>query len=1072
MGATSGSAATPVATSTNFRTASSNNAITKSELRPEVIVRSDEETAGIKQRRALALKAMGLPAPNNPQPRTPLIKEPLQRPAGQKHLLIVKFRDALLARPGNNGELVISSDSPNPSLQQTIEEHGLTFSTSQTASSEEVAHLEARALSKTGVESADLEGMLVARPAQNDAAGVWAAAQAMQKLDAVEFVTLSSLDSPPPPPSVPLAYDIEPQSELLSSYQDYRTEAGVNMDNAWSTYGARGQGVRVTDCEYNLNALHEDLRGQVTLQPWITELYTDLGDKHGTSVLGILTAAENAYGMTGMLPESDVRFYPELAKINGVTQNRSATVTAAITASAPGDVVLLEMQTWGYGGTTNYVPAEYAMDVWLAVKTGTDAGVHVVAAAGNGGENLDSAEYTDYRNRGDSGAIIVGAGNRARARAYFSTYGSRVNVQAWGNFDVATLGGTDLRFYNNDHNQEYSSSFSGTSSASPMVTAAAAAVESITRVALGRPLAPTELRSLLINTGKPQTGNLSEHIGPLPDVVAALDQILAGFPQVSATTPAKGAPGDMITITGTGFTGAQWIKFDGVSSTDFIVVNNTTIQATIPANARTGRITVTTPQGTGVSPEPFSVIAGSDAATAATSTASLGNFTAETGSASAVQTFSLTADNLDASLIVTAPAGYEVSTNGSNFFASCILPAAARTDAATNHSGGWTNNSNAGLGFAPWKFTAVQETNCFALPFLGDPNLAEISSFGDSAFALRADPSNSPASITADRALTLPLKTGDSLQFQWAVNWDSGGTGSKGFTLYSGGAAASEILTIIQGDSPGRILFSRQGQSVDTGLEDGVHPMTWKFTRTDPNTLHVSSTPRNGGTNVVFSTNISIPGPPDTIRWFATSLDNGNPGDEYKSRPYFNNLAILPGIAEGGAVATNVISVRLTSSAPLGPVTGDITLSSAGTALKTVAVSGVVTPPALDYDTWAQSYGLDPLGDGAPDQNPDADEFNNLVEFFFGTNPTRATGSLVAFERGQGGITLRFYVLFNGTSYQIQARSDLSSGAWSDAGLVPTPSADQSGVPAGYLRMECAVPPASQAFYRIHAALP
>ena len=69
------------------------------------------------------------------------------------------------------------------------------------------------------------------------------------------------------------------------------------------------------------------------------------------------------------------------------------------------------MQTVGPGGSSG--PAEIHPMVWLVTRLGTDAGVVIVAAAGNGEQDLDSADYDEYRGRGDSGAIIVGAGTSA-----------------------------------------------------------------------------------------------------------------------------------------------------------------------------------------------------------------------------------------------------------------------------------------------------------------------------------------------------------------------------------------------------------------------------------------------------------------------------------------------------------------------------------------------------------------------------------------------------------------------------------------------------------------------------------
>jgi len=84
-------------------------------------------------------------------------------------------------------------------------------------------------------------------------------------------------------------------------------------------------------------------------------------------------------------------------------------------------------------------PAEIQLSVFDAIKRATDAKIIVVEAAGNddawGGIDLDDPTCNAIfdRNVRDSGAIIVGAGSPVdRSRLPFSSYGSRVDVQGWG----------------------------------------------------------------------------------------------------------------------------------------------------------------------------------------------------------------------------------------------------------------------------------------------------------------------------------------------------------------------------------------------------------------------------------------------------------------------------------------------------------------------------------------------------------------------------------------------------------------------------------------------------------------
>ena len=72
----------------------------------------------------------------------------------------------------------------------------------------------------------------------------------------------------------------------------------------------------------------------------------------------------------------------------------------------------------------------------------------------------------------------------------------------------------------------YTSSFSGTSSASPLVTSCVAALEAVYEVANGgTKLTPALALSTLVSTGSPQqngTYPISQNIGPRPDLVAAI----------------------------------------------------------------------------------------------------------------------------------------------------------------------------------------------------------------------------------------------------------------------------------------------------------------------------------------------------------------------------------------------------------------------------------------------------------------------------------------------------------------------------------------------------------------------
>ena len=62
---------------------------------------------------------------------------------------------------------------------------------------------------------------------------------------------------------------------------------------------------------------------------------------------------------------------------------------------------------------------------------------------------------------------------------------------------------------------------------------------------------------------------------------------------VTSFSPTSGPVGTLVTITGTGFTGATAVKFGTISTSNFTVINSAKIIAEVPANASTNKISVT-----------------------------------------------------------------------------------------------------------------------------------------------------------------------------------------------------------------------------------------------------------------------------------------------------------------------------------------------------------------------------------------------------------------------------------------------------------------------------------------------
>lgn len=326
---------------------------------------------------------------------------------------------------------------------------------------------------------------------------------------------------------------------------------GVNAPALWTLPGGDGAGVSIVDIEGAWRFTHEDLRenkGGVIAGISYPDLHWR---NHGTAVLGVFGGDRNHFGVTGICPAAKA----SAASIFGGTGTAGAIVAAAL-ALSPGDIILIELHRpgpraggWGQQG---FIPIEWWPDDFEALRFATSRGVLVVEAGGNGAEDLDHPEYdkpargfprdweNPFRRRSwDSGAILVGAGapppgthgqqhGPDRSRLDFSNYGAAIDTQGWGR-EVTTCGYGDLQGGASE-DRWYSDSFSGTSSASPVVVGALGCLQGALRAAKRPLLTPARARALLRETGSPQQSApgrpLTQRIGTRPDLLAAWTRLL------------------------------------------------------------------------------------------------------------------------------------------------------------------------------------------------------------------------------------------------------------------------------------------------------------------------------------------------------------------------------------------------------------------------------------------------------------------------------------------------------------------------------------------------------------------
>ncbi len=90
-----------------------------------------------------------------------------------------------------------------------------------------------------------------------------------------------------------------------------------------------------------------------------------------------------------------------------------------------------------------------------------------------------------------------------------------------------------------------------------------------------------------------------------PAFSAPTAAVISNAPAITGFTPSSGVTASKVTITGTAFTGATAVHFDGLASPSFTVKSSTQIEATVPNGAKAGTISVTTPIKTGTSTGKF-----------------------------------------------------------------------------------------------------------------------------------------------------------------------------------------------------------------------------------------------------------------------------------------------------------------------------------------------------------------------------------------------------------------------------------------------------------------------------------
>jgi subtilisin family serine protease len=282
-------------------------------------------------------------------------------------------------------------------------------------------------------------------------------------------------------------------------YPQWYTSA-IRADDIWDeTIGSASTTVAVIDTGFALN--HEDLLGR-----WADggyDFYNNDSDpsagttnvngsgvSHGTLTAGLVGATgDNGVGVASVNWKTNIL---PLQVLSDSGSGWTDDVAAAVNYATSQDVDVINMSL-GSSGSDPILKQ--------AIDDAVDAGVTVVAAAGNCGSSNYFYQGCSYQGEvlypgALPNVIAVGATDSSNNRADFSSYGDTVDVMAPGYGTIKTTMWT-----NANRTSAYSNALAGTSFASPIVAGVAAL-----KIGHESGITPAEVRSELISSANKVNG--------------------------------------------------------------------------------------------------------------------------------------------------------------------------------------------------------------------------------------------------------------------------------------------------------------------------------------------------------------------------------------------------------------------------------------------------------------------------------------------------------------------------------------------------------------------------------------
>jgi hypothetical protein len=326
-----------------------------------------------------------------------------------------------------------------------------------------------------------------------------------------------------------------------------------------------------------------------------TPLGLTLGDLDGDGDLDILVPNDSNSSINVLLNDG----------VNSGHYVTSATVPDIQGLTPPGFVALGDLDS---DGDLDLVATSRATST-LSLRLNNGDGIF--AAPANGTLTLDNGAgqvmLGDVDSDGDldivtntgSGNVLLNSGRATFSPSLAGTYASTqassltlADMDADGDLDIVAGNSANKTVSVRFNKQVNSGSFTGFDANNDFSVAGRGGA-----IAVGDVDGDNDLDVVVVNSDVNSISVRLNQLGTAPIVP----------PTLTAFSPGSGPVGTVITLTGTGFTSATAVTFNGIAAPNYTVVSATGITVTVPEGATTGRIAVIAPTGTITSSTSFMV---------------------------------------------------------------------------------------------------------------------------------------------------------------------------------------------------------------------------------------------------------------------------------------------------------------------------------------------------------------------------------------------------------------------------------------------------------------------------------